>query len=70
MRKKSETQKMTTIKVSLATRDALLSIGKKGETYEQVLLHLLALWSSTMSPKESKDVMAAIMEYNIKDGKP
>ena len=35
---------ITTIKLEDTTRDALKEIGKKGETYNQIILRLLDKW--------------------------
>ena len=34
-------EKLTTIKIKLQTRDALKSVGRKGETYDEIINRLL-----------------------------
>jgi hypothetical protein len=37
----TETDEMTTIQLTKGTRECLKAIGKKGETYEEIILRLL-----------------------------
>jgi hypothetical protein len=43
----TETEELTTIQLTKATRERLKAIGKKGETYEEIVLRLLALFEKT-----------------------
>jgi len=39
------TDECTTIQISRVTRESLVSIGKKGETYEEIIRKLLSKWN-------------------------
>ena len=39
-----EDNNITTIKVSKGTRDKLMDLGKKGETYDELILKLVSFW--------------------------
>jgi len=39
-----ENNNITTIKVSMGTRDRLIEIGKKNETYDELINNLISFW--------------------------
>jgi len=44
---------VTTVQMSTETRDKLKDVGKKGETYEQIIIRLLREHETNSAPNES-----------------
>lgn len=43
---------ITTIQIKKETREMLKEIGKKGETYDEIIRRLIDLWRNTQSQKQ------------------
>ena len=50
MKKRSEPKELTSVQVSVETRDRLKERGKKGETYDEIITRLLKEYEERNEP--------------------